>query len=114
MGRAPPRYYPVVIGGIPCYSNMKLLARSHTYSDNCHHNLEVAGATYEVARLVVTKCPLCIVPCMIWPQQSPRAEMHEAVMGTAIANDGDEEYIYNKGVTRRTYCTYCECTAMDI
>ena len=63
--------------------------------------MEIAGSEYQAAGAAVTKGPLCILARVMGPQQSYRAEMYGAAIGTAIASNGDKQYINNMAVTKR-------------
>ena len=48
----------------------------------------------------MAKGPLRILARVVGPQQSCRAEMYGAAMRTAIASNGDKQYIDNMAVTK--------------
>ena len=48
----------------------------------------------------MTKGPLRILAWVVGPQQSYRAKMYGAAIGTAIASNGDKQYIDNMAVTK--------------
>ena len=103
------------IAGIPCYSNQQPPTGTFLYSNGILQTVEIAGSEYQVAGTAVTKGPLRILARVAGLQQSYRAEMYRASIGTAIASDGDTQYIDNMAFTkcahqRRTH----ECSNPDI
>ena len=70
------------------------------YSDGSLQTVEITGSEYQAAGAVVTKGPQRIVARVVGPQQSYRAKMYGTAIGTAIASNGDRQYIDNMAVTK--------------
>ena len=61
--------------------------------------MEIAGSEYQAAGAVATKGPLRILAGVVGVQQSYRADMYGAAIGTTIAS-GDKQYIDNMALTK--------------
>ena len=62
--------------------------------------MEIAGSGYQTAGVALTKGPLRILARVVGLQQSYRAEMYGAAIKTAIASNGDKQYIDDMAVTK--------------
>ena len=93
-------YHLVTIAGIPCYSNQQPLAGTSLYSDGSLQTVEIAGSEYQAVGAAVTKGPLHILARVVDPQQSYRAEMYGATIGTDMASDSDTQYIDNMAIAK--------------
>ena len=69
-------------------------------SDGSLQTVESAGSEYQSAGAAVTEGPLCILVRVMGPQQSYRAEMYGAAIGTAITSNGEKLYIDNMAMTK--------------
>ena len=83
------------------------------YSDGSLQTVEIAGSEYQATGASVTKGPLPILARVVGLQQSHRAEMYGAAIGTAIASNGDKQYIH-KMATRLPVADYNPIYPEDI
>ena len=111
-GEVPPRFTPVEMAGIKCYTNGKQAKGDIWYRDGSKLTREVGGRIiYRVG--AITCGPLQVITRVTGPQTSCRAELQSFAVNSALASTNQELTCDNKVVVDHAP-PHGECSDMDL
>ena len=110
-GEVPPRYSPMEVAGIKCYTNGK---QAIWYGEGSKLTEEGGGRTLYRAGGAITCGPLHVITRVTGPQTSYRAELQSFAFNSALAS-ANQELTYDKAVVDHAlHFPHRECSDMDL